>query len=255
MIIRCPSCGREGNAPESRGRASQTVRCRPCGTRFVIDRTGGTETKDPDLADLAVAGAIARLVHERARVTAADNGDDDDPLDDASFSLRLQSDWQGVSSAVLGGDPDDSQVELPAFTSESPPDPSGEIESAPAFESESSEIALPIPWYYKFIESWGRVHFYVVLGFATSSLAVLGFLLISALVAGHALSPSITALIIGCVGTVAFLLLSLSATVLIILVIDLGRSVRVLIQQTGQNPARVIDSKKHARTSLSQPVG
>ncbi len=220
----------------------------------MIDRT--REMREPDLADLAVAGAIARLVHERARVTAAQNGAVDDHLDDASFSLRPQSDWeQDVSSAVLGGDPDDSQVELPAFTSASPTDPSGEIESAPAFESESSEIALAVPWYYKFIESWGRVHFYVVLGFAASSLAVLGYLLISALVAGRALSSSITALIIGCVGTVAFLLLSLSATVLIILVIDLGRSVRVLIQQTGRNPARTIDTNSQARTSLSQPVG
>jgi hypothetical protein len=219
----------------------------------VIDRTRGT--KEPDLADLAVAGAIARLVHERARMTATDNGAEHDHLDDASFSLRPQSDWQqDVSSAVLGGDPDDSQVELPAFTSTSPTDPSGEIAAAPAFESASSETT-PIPWYYRVIESWGRVHFYVVLGFAASSLAVLGFLLISALVAGHALSSSITALIIGCVGTVAFLLLSLSATVLIILVIDLGRSVRVLIQQTGGNATRAIDTKTHARTGFSQPVG
>ncbi len=212
--------------------------------------------REPDLADLAVAGAIARLVHERARLTGAENGTEHDDLDDESFSLRPQSDWQQeVSSAVLGGDPDDSQVELPAFTSASPTDPSGEIAAAPAFESESSETTLPIPWYYKVIESWGRVHFYVVLGFAASSLAVLGFLLISALVAGHVLSSSITALIIGCVGTVAFLLLSLSATVLIILVIDLGRSMRVLIQQNGANPGRAIDTKTHGRTGFSQPVG
>ena len=99
------------------------------------------------------------------------------------------------------------------------------------------------------------MHFYVVLGFAASSLAVLGFLLVTPLVAGQTLSSSITALIIGCVGTIAFLLLSLSATVLIILVIDLGRSVRVLIQQTDRSPARPIETKNQVRTSLSQPVG
>ncbi len=248
MIIRCPSCGREGNAPDSRGRVSQTVRCRPCGARFKIDRT--PVTNGLDQSDLAVAGAIARLVHERVRSRTEVDTDDDHPV----FQSPPQSDWQqATSSAVLGGDPDDSQVELPAFTSAA--EGSDEVETVPAFESESSESALVVPRYYKVIESWGRVHFYVVLGFAASSLAVLGFLLLSALVAGHILSSSITALIIGCVGTIAFLLLSLSATVLIILVIDLGRSLRVLIQQTDRNPARAIETKNQARTGLSQPVG
>ncbi len=171
MIIRCPRCGREGNAPDSRGRVSQTVRCRPCGARFTIDRTPGTNGADP--SDLAVAGAIARLVHERVRSRTEVDPDDDRPV----FQLPPQSDWQqDTSSAVLGGDPDDSQVELPAFTSAA--EPSGDGEPGPAFEYASSEFALPVPWYYRFIESWGRVHFYVVIGFATSSLAVLGFLLV-----------------------------------------------------------------------------
>lgn len=170
MVIRCPRCGREGNAPDSRGRVSQTVRCRPCGARFTIDRTPGTNGPDP--SDLAVAGAIARLVHERARLRTEVDSDDDRPV----FHLPPQSDWQQeTSSAVLGGDPDDSQVELPAFTSAA--EPSVEGEPGPALEYASSEFALPIPWYYRIIESWGRVHFYVVIGFAASSLAVLGFLL------------------------------------------------------------------------------
>ncbi len=98
------------------------------------------------------------------------------------------------------------------------------------------------------------MHFYVVVGFAASSLSVLGFFLVRALVAGQTLSSSITALLIGCVGTVAFLLLSLSATVLIILLVDLARSVRLLIQQTERNPPAPIDSKNQSRTGLSQPV-
>jgi hypothetical protein len=249
MIIRCPSCGREGNAPASRGRTTQMVRCLPCKARFRINWTAGIS--EPDPSDLAAASGIARLLHERARMMA--DVDHDDHLDHPPFHVPPQSEWQHEASAVLGGDPDDSQVELPAFTSAA--DPSGEVDAAPPFEYASSEFALAVPWYYKFIESWGRVHFYVVLGFGTSSLAVLGFLLYCALVAGYTLSSSITALIIGCVGTVAFLLLSVSATVLIILMIDLARSVRVLIQQTDQNPARVIDAKSEVRTSVSHPVG
>jgi membrane protein implicated in regulation of membrane protease activity len=92
-------------------------------------------------------------------------------------------------------------------------------------------------------------------GFAASSLAVLGFLLVSALVAGRIVSSSITALIVGCVATVALLLLSLSATVLSILVIDLARNMRLLIQRTDRSPAQVHNTKNQSRASLSQPAG
>ena len=154
---------------------------------------------------------------------------------------------------VLGGDPDDSQVELPAFTSAGTP--FGEGESPLPFDSASFEFLLTVPWYYKFIESWSRVHFYVAVGFAAGSLAVLGFLLLSAILAGRVLSPSITALIIGCFGAIAFLLLSLPATVLVILLVDLARNVRLLIQQTVRTPAGAIDPAGQSRTSLSHPVG
>jgi hypothetical protein len=192
-------------------------------------------------------------MHERARLMSKLDADDVERNDD-EFQIRRPSDWQrSTSSAVLGGDPDDSQVELPAFTSAA--DSSAEVEAVTAFEPENSELATAVPRYYKVIESLGRVHFYVVLLFAASSLAVLVFLLVSALVAGQTLSSSITALIIGCVGMIAFLLLSLPATMLMILVIDLARSVRVLIQQTNRNPARVIETRSQSRTTFSHRLG
>jgi hypothetical protein len=250
MNIRCPRCGREGNAPESRGRSSQKVRCLPCGARFLIDVT--PEIQEPFFSDRAAHGAAGPHVRERPGVTLETVSVADD-LDPMGFTIRSPSDSQFDIPCVLGGDPDDSQVELPAFASGE--EPSGEVEAAPPFEPASSEFSLPVPWYYKYIESWGRVHFFVAVGFAASSLSVLGFLLVSALVRGHIVSSSITALIVGCVATIAFLLLSLSATVLIILVVDLARNMRLLIQQTDRNPVPTTDTKNQSRTSLSQPAG
>jgi hypothetical protein len=175
-------------------------------------------------------------------------------------ALRAQTpyDSQYEMTAVLGGDPDDSQTELPAFTSgtdlSGEADLSGEIEAARPFETDSSEFLVPVPWYFKFIDSWGRLLFYVATGFATVSLAVLGFLLVRALVAGHIMSPSVTALIIGCVGTIAFLLISLSATALTVLLVDLARNVRMLIQQADRNPAGAVTPQNQDRTRLSQHV-
>ena len=91
---------------------------------------------------------------------------------------------------------------------------SGEIDAARPLETEAPNVLLPLPWYFNVIGSWGRFHFYVATGFATSSLVVLGFLLFRALVAGSTVSSSITALIIGCVGTIAFFMITLSASVL-----------------------------------------
>jgi hypothetical protein len=251
MIIRCPSCGRDGNAPDSRGRTSQKIRCNPCGARFVIDVSPRIE--EPVFSDRLANGAAGLHVRERPtiameRVSLADD------LDLMGFTMGSPSDSQFDMPGVLGGDPDDSQVELPAFAS-GEEEQSGEIEIAPPFEPQSAEFALAVPWYYKYIESWGRVHFYVAVGFAASSLAVLGFLLVSALVAGRIVSSSITALIVGCLATVALLLLSLSATVLSILVIDLARNMRLLIQQTDRSPAQAHNTKNQSRASLSQPAG
>jgi hypothetical protein len=250
MILRCPRCGREGTVPERLGRLAHRVRCRPCGARFSTGPAPGNgELRAPGAVE---TGAGDPLVRDGASLSDDGFSGGSDP-DLATSAPRSPFDSQYEMTAELGGELDDSQVELPAFTSTAAR--SGDSDSGPAFETESSEFLLAVPWYFKFIESWGRLHFYVAVGFAASSLSVLGFLLIRALVAGQILSSSITALIVGCVATIAFLLLSLSATVLIILLVDLARNVRLLIQQNDRNPAGTIDTKNSSRTSLSQPVG
>jgi len=140
-------------------------------------------------------------------------------------------------SSVFDDENGDSNVELPAFTANTASadlaHPSG------TFEPASADVLPAIPWYDSFIDFWSRFHFFVALGFGTSSLAVLGFFLVRALVGGQVINASITALILGCVGTVAFLMLSVSATALILLLVDLGRNVRRLIVSSNRD-ARIV---------------
>jgi hypothetical protein len=165
----------------------------------------------------------------------------------------LPSDSQYEVTAVLGGGPDDSQIEMPAFGDDGLG--SAEMEAVRSFDAGSSEIFLAVPWYFNVIASWGRRLFYVATGFGVASLGVLAFLLVKALVSGPIISASVTALLIGCVGMIAFLLISLSATALTVLLVDLARSVRMLIQQTERHVVGPIDEKRREQARLSQPVG
>jgi hypothetical protein len=181
--------------------------------------------------------------------------------DDSGFGPGRSGESQYEMTAVLGGDPDDSQTELPAFTSDldssdsSVPTRRFEAPTAARFETLTPEPALPMPWVYNVIDSWGRLHFFLALGFAAASLLVLGFLLVWSLIVGQILSSSIAALIVGCVGTIAFLLLSISATALIFLLIDLARNVHRLIHQAGPTVRVPADPKAQNGRSLSHQIG
>jgi hypothetical protein len=178
----------------------------------------------------------------------------DDAHDDDDRAARLRSPFDSHydMAAMFDETPDESGAEIPAFD----PGSSGEFETVtPATDrSSADELFQPSPWYYKFINSWGRFQFVAGLGFAASALSVLGFLLARAIVAGQTVSTSVTALVLGCVGTIAFLLLSLSATALIMLLADLDRNVRQLIQQADRDAAAARDQARWSHPKLSQPV-
>jgi len=178
----------------------------------------------PSAQTAQVGGELADLTSD-----ALFAGADDDLLPISPSS----SDSHYEMSAVSDGEIGDSNDELPAFMSNTASlddaHPSG------MFEPASSEVFVASPWYDQSIESWNRYHFFVALGFGPSSLAVLGFFLVSALVRGHSIDSSITALIVGCLGMVAFLLLSVSAAALIVLLVDLGRTLRRLVDRSNRN--------------------
>jgi hypothetical protein len=250
MIIRCPGCGREGNVPDRIGLSYHKLRCRPCGTRFSVGPGPPPRSARHSKTSLSVRdSALESLDGASAQANGFSAGSDDDL---PALSSRLAGDSQYEMGAIFGDGIDDSQVELPAFS----PGQADEVtDPVPPFETELSEFLLTAPWYYRFIESWGRLHFYIALGFTASSLSLLGFLLLRALVAGHLVSSSTTALIIGCIGTIAFLLLSLSATALILLLVDLARNVRLLIEHRDRNLSMPADAANQSRSRLSHPVG
>ena len=182
----------------------------------ILDRSGqGTSSCQAAGLPVRVWATCAGWRRPRLRESSEGffSGYDQDPAPDSAGP----GDSHYEMSAVFEDD-DDSNFELPAF------DPGAasldEANPSSTFERASSEVLLPFPWYYNFIDSWSRFHFFVALGFGTSSLAMLGFFLVRSLVVGQIIDSSITTLIVGCVLTIAFVLLSVSATALIVLLVD-----------------------------------
>ena len=208
MILRCPSCGRRtGNVPDHLGLTPHNIRCRRCTARFSTAPANG-EPRDPVSPARAVVGPpdpAERPGPLPRTLKASSAGIDDDlpafgPLspNDSQYEIRR------CSAAILTT----LRLELPAFTTDL--GPSGETRLAHRrFEPPSSESFLP------------SSH-----GFTTSSTPGAGctsswcwvlrcrLLLRSSVscscersVGGQILSSSITTLIVGCVGMIAFLLL------------------------------------------------
>ncbi len=111
---------------------------------------------------------------------------------------------------------------------------------------------LPTPWYVKFIDSWGRYHACVALGFGAASLSVLVYLLVRPLTGGESLTSSTTTLVVSVVGIIAFLLLSLTATAFYLLLVDLGKNVRQLNLQANPWPRSLRAQPAESQRRLSR---
>jgi hypothetical protein len=139
----------------------------------------------------------------------------EDELDDSQFELRTIKEPHPSPSPTLS---------LSPSLSPSPP-ANG---SAPALVPGESEPLPPDPRYYDLIDSGSRICFGVVLGLGALALLMIGVFLVRAFLGRPDLSSSITALILGFVGTIAFLLISFMTTALNLLLVDLARNTRRL---------------------------
>jgi hypothetical protein len=210
--------------PDHLGLAARVVRCRRCDARFTIVPAPAKEglTLAPPLFE---ASAIAQSVGSLARFSS-DTGPANVAEPDSSPQALDPDDSQydlPVSTIV---DIEDSQVELPAFT----PEHSAQDENWPGANDDapSGELMFSSPWYFSFVDSWGRYHFAVAIGFGAFSLVLLGFFLAREILGGQTISASVTLLIVGCVVVVAFMLLSVTVTALNLLLADLTKNVRQL---------------------------
>jgi hypothetical protein len=120
----------------------------------------------------------------------------------------------------------DSGDDWPAMSASDPAPEEGW--SAPSAEPATVEILAPEPAYYRLIESWGRLQFFSAMSFGALSLAGLCALLVLTLSGRPIWDSSISALVVGLLGIIAFIFLSLATTVLSVLVLDLARNIRRL---------------------------
>jgi len=120
----------------------------------------------------------------------------------------------------------DSQAELPAIGSRQAdpiPIPATDLRNA-----RSSKPAPIVPWYGRLVEIWTRYQIVVTLGYGALGIVVLGFCLIRTSFGGQSLTPASSSLVVGFLGAIAFVLLSLSGLAQSILLIDLARRLRRL---------------------------
>src|SRR5262249_31942489 len=95
--------------------------------------------------------------------------------------------------------------------------PAAEPQQPPPSRTEIRAGARPIravAWEGRVVAFWSRFQLPMTIGFAAIALGVLGFLILRSSIGGQSPAAATAALILGIVGTIAFVLLSLSAIVL-----------------------------------------
>lgn len=260
MMIQCPGCGRAGNLPGLTGLVAHTVRCRRCSARFVtiplqVDSNAERDWPAREPAEISASTAGVSTPTGFEGLVAAGKRHFDAPPNrpgDSHYESTATFDDE-FSDSSDSSDRSDSQVELPAFSA----DDLESDESMSAWTTRQFAGALDVDGagasYLDLVEAWGRCyHLYIALAFGAASLAVMGYFLVRPLLGGHSLSSSATALVVGCVGTVAFLLLTFTATTLNILLLDLGKNVRQLMVQSKLGAGTGADRSRQNRTGLSQ---
>jgi zinc-ribbon domain len=221
MTIRCPHCGRDGRLPDKLAAQRQILRCRKCRGRFRSEAQLGAPVV-PHLEPSEMTGELAQFPATAALLASLDDENDLPAtltdLGDSNYELTVS----------LEGELDDSQFELPTIK-EPHPSPS-EDPPAPALvlAGPEPEPLPPDPQYYNLIDSWSRICFWGVLGLGGLALVVIGVFLVRAFLGRPNLNSSITALILGFVGTIAFLLISCMTVALNLLLVDLARNTRRL---------------------------
>ncbi len=249
MMLQCPKCGRTGHLPDHLGRTAHRLRCVRCAGRFMMLPVGARDRSASGTEPAPAARVVAGL--PRSLGNGFQSSDDDDGAAIDSL-MGGPGDSHYELSAVFDDVPD-SQVEIPAFSvTDAAPAGAG---PSPTFEPDRPDDDLGVPWYYHYIVSWGRIHFFAALGFAACSLSILGYFLIRAVVAGHVIHTSITALIVGCVGTIAFLLLSISVAALVALLVDLGKNMHHMSLRAERSFRRGGEHPGRNQGNLSRSIG
>jgi len=194
-------------------------------TRVVISPDSGENEAQTGISPVdptPLRHGLRRMAPVPSGVSFAGFDEDDPPTSE----LGPGDSHYELTDDTLEYAPDGSGTDWPTI---SPPAPSPfEPQPDRAHEPETSKVFFPDPWYDKLIDSWGRFHFIVPLGLGAVSLAGLCFLLVLSLSVRPILDSSISALVVGLLGTIAFLLICLTMTALSLLLLGLARDIRRL---------------------------
>jgi len=196
---------------------------------------------------------VPRAVKDRARFPAEPLFGDFDEDELSQIALGPGDSHYEWSFSVDGFD-DDSQVDVPAFVTPEPEPKqvqaaskssnalrvasrewagarSEEPQQIQAAKVKSALAATPVAIMGgkgQFVAVWSRYQLVTTLGFGAAAFLVLGFLLLNTSVGGHALTPATSTLVVGFLGAVAFVLLSLTALALNFVLIEVARDLRRL---------------------------
>jgi zinc-ribbon domain len=247
MRLRCPHCGKPGNLPDQLRTGTYKVRCRRCEARFAAVSFAPVEALAPT-EDLPVVVPPRRqnTAREFGRFSDEDLFDGSDEFGSSEIALGPGDSQYELSAIVDGVADDESHDDLPAIE---PPrlEPKqlqpmtvenvtrletrgGTKQLRPAGDG-SALASKPAPDFDRngrFAGIWSRYQLLATLTFGAVAIAILGFLLLKSSVAGQSLPAATSALIVGLLGTIGFVLLSLTALVQSALLAELARDVRQL---------------------------
>jgi hypothetical protein len=189
MQLQCPQCERTGEIPDRFGLTPHRVRCRTCGMRFwtaplpdkaQIDHFASPMEEPPD----------SRVARDRAPLAAtpilAGHDDDEGPTfgalgpEDSHYELTVSNDDEND---------DDSQVELPALTSDDAPS-SDEIDVFTE-DPPSAEILIGDPRHPYVADLQARYRFVATVSAGALSLAIVGFMTRRGILSAQTVSSSI----------------------------------------------------------------
>jgi hypothetical protein len=203
---------------------THVLRCRKCQSRFVLGAVPLDQAATGIAKSLASSHALspAQSALNGAFAEGSFSGADEDE-DDLEAGLPDPSDSQYELPVGVG---DEDGAEFNDWSTDDMPARPGPGERR--IEAGDSSSVPSDPWYYKFIHAWGRVHFFGAIGFAALSMTVIACLVLARLTGNLKPESSAIAIVVGIVGAIALLMISLSTTALNLLLIDLARNIHRL---------------------------
>jgi hypothetical protein len=135
-----------------------------------------------------------------------------------------------IAERIGGRHDEPNQLQTATYSSTPTLGNGNDLNHLPAARLSEALVPKPTPFavrHARFVDLWSRYQLFATLAFGAVGIGIFGFFLLSSSIGGQAVRPAILVLVVGFLGTVAFVLLSLTAIVLSALVSELCRGLRI----------------------------